>query len=66
MDVISREMKLVAIAVFGEKLSHKMPDAQVAIDNVAAAIAGGLWPDDEVTRRRFIGMCLNEVKIEEV
>ncbi len=70
VDPISKELKAVATAIFGEKLVHKTPDALVGIENVAAAIASTLWPDGpsraehESLRRRFIGMCLNEVQLE--
>ncbi len=63
-DPISREMKTVAIAIFGEKLEHKTPDAGVAIENVAAAVASLVWPEDEGIRRRFIGLCLNDVEMQ--
>jgi len=65
-DPISREMKTVAVAIYGEKLEHKTTDADVAIENVATAVAALVWPEDEGLRRRFIAMCLSEVTIEHV
>jgi hypothetical protein len=64
-DPISSELKTVAIAIFGEKLAHRTGDGQVAVENVAGAIASQLWPDQsdehKALRARFIRMCLNDV-----
>lgn len=64
-DPISHELKIVASAVFGEKLAAKTVAAGIAAENIASAIASAMWPADDQRelRHRFIGMCLDEVEI---
>jgi hypothetical protein len=63
-DPISRDLKTVAIAVFGEKMAAKTVAANVATENIAGAIAAAFWPGDDdqqrALRRRFVDMCVNK------
>lgn len=65
-DPISHEMKLVAVGIFAEHLAVTTTDAHVALENVAGQIAEAVWPGWEHAdiRRRFHGMCFNDVVIE--
>ena len=65
IDPISREMKNVAIALFGVRLTVTTDDGMTAVGEAVTAIGDAFWPDNEELRNRWVRMCLNTAEIQQ-